>query len=262
MENGSVKPREIDGFSGNVGDVSPKSGDLVATFEFEGFGTVKAVLFPEAAPLGAENFRKLADSGYYTGKTVHRVIKDFMLQGGSENGDGTGGDALVNGGSFGIETAQNARHFYGALSYANASGRNSTQFYIVNCKEPQELDALNRKALLDTMEMYATYAEDAANGMIPKYSDPRYIEHFRFQAQYYREILAFADGASDAIKDAYLKRGGTPMLDGNYTVFGQVYEGFDVIDSISAVKVGRSLSDEASKPIEDIIIKNITVSTV
>ena len=58
----SEKPKEIDGFSGNLSEITLKAGDLIAEFEFEGFGTIKAVLFPEAAPIGVENFKKLADS--------------------------------------------------------------------------------------------------------------------------------------------------------------------------------------------------------
>lgn len=77
----SKKPTEIEGFAGNVTDVSPKSGDLVATFEIEDYGTIKAVLFPEAAPVGVENFQKLCEAGYYKGLTIHRVVKDFMFQG-------------------------------------------------------------------------------------------------------------------------------------------------------------------------------------
>ena len=129
----SNKPADIAGFDGNVTEVAPKSGDLIATFEIEDYGTIKAVLFPQAAPVGVENFQKLCDSGYYEGLKIHRVVSGFMFQGGSLNGNGTGGDAMVNGGKFSIETAQNARHFYGALCYANAGAdNNSTQFYIVN----------------------------------------------------------------------------------------------------------------------------------
>ena len=81
----SEKPKEIADFDGNVKDVTPKSGDLIATIEIEGYGTMKAVLFPEAAPVGVENFQKLCDAGYYDGLKIHRVMKGFMMQGGSAN---------------------------------------------------------------------------------------------------------------------------------------------------------------------------------
>lgn len=253
----SAAPSEIAGFAGNVGEVTPKSGDLIAEIEIEGFGTIKAVLFPEAAPLGVENFQKLADSGYFEGLNIHRVIANFMLQGGSLNGDGTGGDALVNGGSFGIETTQNARHFYGALCYANAQGSNSTQFYIVNDKTPQNLDEIDRQAYLDIIEEGKYYVLESMKANLDLY-----VDYYRYQAQYYQNTLDWFDGASDEIRAAYLERGGTPFLDGNYTVFGQVYEGFDVIDAVSAVEVTYNSGNELSKPVQEIIIKSVTVKTV
>ena len=253
----SAAPPELAGFTGNVGEVSPKSGDLIATFEIEGYGTIKAVLFPEAAPLGVENFRKLADAGFYSGLNLHRVIANFMLQGGSLNGDGTGGDALVEDGSFGIEVTQNARHFYGALCYANAQGSNSTQFYIVNDKTPQDLDDIDRERYLEIIDEGKGYIRDSLAAKLDLYAD-----YYRFQTQYYQTTLDWFDGASDEIRAAYLERGGTPFLDGNYTVFGQVYEGFDVIDAISAAEVTVNSGGEMSKPVQEIIIKSVTVSEV
>lgn len=253
----SVKPKEINGFEGNLTDVSPKSGDLIATFEIEGYGTIKAVLFPEAAPVGVENFQKLCDSGFYKGLKIHRVVEDFMFQGGSTNGDGTGGDAMVNNGLFSIETTQNARHFYGALCYANAGSEfNSTQFYIVNNKEPQDIDAMNPdegQRMVDTdmefiNENYGQYDQDM-------------IDYFLSQVKYNQNMVDFMKYASSEIKDKYKQAGGTPTLDGNYTVFGQVYEGFDVIDTLSACEVADNGSGEISKPVKDIIIKDVTVST-
>lgn len=248
------KPKEINGFLGNTVEVKPKSGDLIATFEIEGHGTIKAVLFPEAAPLGVENFQKLADQGFYKGLTIHRVVDQFMFQGGSTNGNGTGGDAAVNGGSFGIETAQNARHFYGALCYANAGGQNSTQFYIVNNTQEQDLDAFNGTRYREIVEEGKSLIKQAKDAGLTAYE-----ESYRFQTQQYQNTIDFFEGATDGIKELY-KKGGTPSLDGNYTVFGQVYEGFDVIGNISKVEVTDNGSGEVSKPVQTITIKDITVS--
>lgn len=253
----SVKPKEIDGFRGNLEDVAPKSGDLIATFEIEGYGTIKAVLFPEAAPVGVENFQKLCDAGYYKGLKIHRVVSGFMFQGGSANGNGTGGDALVNGGKFSIETAQNARHFYGALCYANAGAdNNSTQFYIVNSKEPEDIDAYGadegQKSVDDAMKDLNENAHQV---------DQARIDSFLKEVKYTQNTVDFLKYATDEIKARYKEKGGTPSLDGNYTVFGQVYEGFDVIDTLSAAEVTDNGSGEKSKPVKDIIIKNVTVST-
>lgn len=242
--------KEIEGFSGNVVDVAPKEGDLIATFEIEEYGTIKAVLFPEAAPVGVENFQKLCEAGYYKDLTIHRVMEDFMFQGGSLNGDGTGGDALVNGGSFGIETAQNARHFYGALCYANAAGQNTTQFYIVNSKT--SLD-----------DQIALYKENVTmcDTYIKAYSGND--EAVRYYNSLKDDLNASIDkfnGYADDVKARYNEKGGAASLDGDYTVFGQVYEGFDVIDSITAVEVTDDGYGNITKPVKDIIIKNVYVS--
>lgn len=265
----SNKPKEIVGFLGNTVEVAPKAGDLIATFEIEGFGTIKAVLFPEAAPMGVENFQKLADAGYYKGLTVHRVIKDFMLQGGSLNGDGTGGDAMVSDdkgdGEFGIETAQNARHFYGALCYANAAGRNSTQFYIVNNKSDTDITDYDFDSYKSTVEQINAIINSAREQGISD-EDMRYALCYAYgqdllsQGQSCQNVLDWLADAPKDIAERYKEMGGTPSLDGGYTVFGQVYEGFDVIDAISAVEVEDNGSGEKSSPVEKIIIKDVTVT--
>ncbi len=253
----SAKPKEIEGFEGNLKDVSPKSGDLIATFEIEDYGTIKAVLFPEAAPVGVENFQKLCDKEFFKGLKIHRVVKNFMFQGGSTNGDGTGGDALVNDGSFGIETAQNARHFYGALCYANAGGQNSTQFYIVNNKQSVDIDSdLPLDAIKSNVEGNLKELNENAATVTKEQADA----YFQQYVQYNQNMADFVENATDVIKSRYKEKGGTPSLDGNYTVFGQVYEGFDVIDKLSAAEVADNGTGEVSKPTKDIIIKNVTVS--
>ena len=241
---------------GNIEEVTVNSGDLVATIEIENFGTIKAKLFPEAAPVGVENFQKLAESGYYQGKTIHRVMQDFMFQGGSLNGNGAGGEAMVNGGSFGVESADNMRHFYGALCYANYQGSNSTQFYIVNNKKQGVFDSDYQyfKSQLEKCNKLIGQAKAAGA------SD--YVSYYTSVKDSLEETIEKYDKTPKNVKELYNKNGGTPQLDGGYTVFGQVYEGFDVIDAISAAEVVDNGMGEASKPVEEIIIKNITVATV
>lgn len=240
---------------GNIDTVTPQSGDLIATFEIEGHGTIKAVLFPDIAPVGVENFQLLCNSGFYKGLTIHRVYKGFMFQGGSTNGDGTGGDAAVNGGSFGIETSDKARHFYGALCYANAAGQNSTQFYIVNTNEKNQFD--NQLKKYD--DIIAECKEIAEKSTIADEKD--YYEYLTAQYTAARSSYAASVEAMDPdLKALYDERGGAQFLDGNYTVFGQVYEGFDVIESISNVEVVDNGSNEKSKPVQTITIKDVTVS--
>ncbi|MDE7229184.1 MAG: peptidylprolyl isomerase [Oscillospiraceae bacterium] len=241
--------------SGNLQEVTPKSGDLIATFEIEGFGTIKAVLFPDIAPVGVENFQKLCNDGFYKGLTIHRVMEGFMFQGGSTNGNGTGGEAAVNGGSFGIETSDNARHFYGALCYANAAGQNSTQFYIVNSNEKNPFDNMI-KQYDDVINEYKKRAAAASSA-----DEKAFYEYYASQYETAREDYKKEVAAMDpALKKLYNERGGAPSLDGDYTVFGQVYEGFDVIQSISKVEVVEDSRNEKSKPVQTIVIKDITVT--
>lgn len=241
---------------GNVDEVTLAKGDLAVEIVVEDFGTIKAKLFPEAAPVGVENFQKLCESGFYKGKNIHRVMSGFMFQGGSLNGDGTGGDALVNGGSFGVEKADNMRHFYGALCYANAAGQNSTQFYIVNNKSQNVFDS--------EIENFKSQV-NACNELIKQYESQGIAEAVTYYKQYKDYFQGFVDKYEkfpENVKALYNQKGGTPQLDGDYTVFGQVVEGFDVIDAVSAVEVAENAAGEQSKPINDIIISDIRVFTV
>lgn len=74
--------------------ITTKVKNPIATMEVEGFGTVKIELYPEKAPNTVKNFIKLANNGFYNGLKFHRIIKDFMIQGGDSEGDGTGNAKL------------------------------------------------------------------------------------------------------------------------------------------------------------------------
>lgn len=94
-------------------------------------GNIKIKLFPEYAPKAVENFIKHGKEGYYDGLIFHRVIKDFMIQGGDPNGNGTGGESIY-GQPFEDEFSKNLYNLRGALSMANSgSNTNGSQFFIV-----------------------------------------------------------------------------------------------------------------------------------
>lgn len=82
-------------------------------------GDMTLKLFPEIAPKTVQNFVELSKKGYYDGITFHRVINDFMIQGGDPTGTGMGGESIY-GGPFEDEFSMNAFNLYGALSMANA----------------------------------------------------------------------------------------------------------------------------------------------
>lgn len=100
-------------------------------------GDIKIKLFPEVAPKACENFKKLASSGYYDGITFHRVIKDFMIQGGDPTGSGCGGQS-VWGKPFEDECSPDvAFDRPGLLAMANAGpGTNGSQFFITTVPTP------------------------------------------------------------------------------------------------------------------------------
>lgn len=100
-------------------------------------GAVKIKLFPEFAPKTVENFLGHAKSGYYNGIIFHRVIQDFMIQGGDPTGTGMGGESIW-GDSFEDEFSDKLFNLRGALSMANAGpNTNGSQFFIVQMKHLQ-----------------------------------------------------------------------------------------------------------------------------
>lgn len=97
-------------------------------------GDIVIQLFPEEAPMTVENFVRLAQKGYYDGVTFHRVISDFMIQGGDPEGTGAGGQSIW-GHNFEDEFSNELFNLRGALSMANAGpNTNGSQFFIVQNK--------------------------------------------------------------------------------------------------------------------------------
>jgi len=95
-------------------------------------GDMKFNLYDDLAPKTVENFVTHAENGYYDGLIFHRVIKDFMIQGGDPTGTGCGGESIPFQDEFNLD----ARNYYGALSMANSGpNTNGSQFFIVQAKE-------------------------------------------------------------------------------------------------------------------------------
>ena len=108
-------------------------------------GDMSFELLPDAAPKAVENFVTHAKNGYYDGLIFHRVIKDFMIQGGDPTGTGCGGESIW-GSPFQDEFNLEARNYYGALSMANSGpNTNGSQFFIVQAKDVPD-------SLLEQME--------------------------------------------------------------------------------------------------------------
>ena len=238
---------------GNVEAINIVDGDKIAEINIEGYGTIKAKLFPDLCPNGVSNFIMLAEQGYYDGLKIHRVLSDTVIQGGSLLGNGMGEKALINDdGEFDVETDPRARHFYGALCYANTNGKNATQFYIVNNKEPQDITKYDPEKIKVAAAAYAELKGQADENS-PAYDKNAYLE------QYYTRLAEMLSEKDTDAASIYMEKGGIPMFDGGYTVFGQVYEGFDVLDAISAAEVQNNAYGEKSRPVKDIIISSVTV---
>lgn len=117
----------------------PEKGEQIVTMETSE-GTLKIRLFPKQAPKTVENFIGLIQKGYYDGLIFHRVIPDFMIQGGDPTGTGTGGASLW-GGKFEDEFSKDLSNIRGALSMANAGpNTNGSQFFIVQADATPWLD--------------------------------------------------------------------------------------------------------------------------
>ena len=175
-------------------------------------GTIKAKLYNDT-PQHRDNFIKLANEGWYNGSPFHRVIKDFMIQGG-QNADGR----LDPGYRVPAEIKDNHFHKKGALAAARQPDQvnpqkasSGSQFYIVQGRVYDE----------KTLDMF-----ESRMGKV-------------FSARQ---------------RQAYQTVGGTPHLDGDYTVFGEVTEGLDIVDKIAVVKTGPG-----DVPVEDVTILSVTV---
>ena len=112
----------------------PDENDIIAVIKTN-MGDISVKLFPEEAPKAVENFTTHAKEGYYDGLIFHRVIKDFMIQGGDPMGTGMGGQSIW-GSPFEDEFDMTLRNFKGALSMANAGpNTNGSQFFIVQASD-------------------------------------------------------------------------------------------------------------------------------
>ena len=210
--------------------IMPEQGEKIAVITVKDYGEIKIKLFPEDAAKGVENFIGLAEMGYYDELIFHRVIPSFMIQGGDPKGNGTGGKSIW-GDKFEGGTSDHLYHFSGAVAYANsgATSTNGSQFYIVNTDDGEySLGGYRRDD--GSIYYYKTFEEAG-------YTQP------------------------ESGQALYREKGGTPSLDGGYTVFGQVFEGMDVVRAIAQVETNQDESNgiPVDKPLTPVIIESIRI---
>ncbi len=191
---------------------APQPEEEIIVMKIKDYGEIKIKLFPDLLPEACENFITLAEQGYYDELIFHRVIENFMIQGGDPKGDGTGGTSCW-GGQFDGGVSSQLIHVPGALAYANSgsTATDASQFYLVTG------EAVSEKLLDDLVENYDMYFTQEA-------------------------------------RQDYTQYGGAPYLDGNYTVFGQVIDGLDLIYQISAVETNAQ-----DKPKKAVYIESVRV---
>lgn len=137
----------------------PKKGEEVGVISTN-YGDIKIRFFPEIAPKAVENFKTHARDGYYDGVTFHRVMNEFMIQGGDPEGSGRGGQSIW-GTPFEDEFDMNYRNIRGALSMANAGpGTNGSQFFIVQ-KTETESDIVSQMKDLGVEQGYPSDVAEA-----------------------------------------------------------------------------------------------------
>lgn len=236
-------------------------------------GVIKLKLY-EDTPLHSDNFTKLVKEKHYDGLLFHRVIDGFMIQGGSSDSrNAEKGKALGMGDlEYTIEAEIRPEHFHekGALCAArqgdavNPEKRSSgEQFYIVQGKTytDEELDRLEQSRLMNAknrlgMKLFQPKREEMRQYMT---AGQRAKADSLVQAIQTEIEARFKDYTAHLIpaekREVYKTMGGTPFLDGEYTVFGEVVEGLDVIDKIAAQKTGAN-----DCPVEDIVILKAKLS--
>lgn len=235
-------------------------------------GDITVRLYDET-PLHRDNFLKLAKEGYYDGTLFHRVIKNFMVQGGDPNSKGAApGVHLGTGGpdyTIPAEFNMNLIHKKGALAAArqgdqvNPEKRSSgSQFYIVTGEvySAGKLTQLERQMAQQQMQGIFDDLVVANRDRILELRKKRdNAGLMALQEELQKQTMAKAKEMgepkyTEAQRQTYTTIGGTPFLDQNYTVFGEVTEGIEVVDKIQLAK-----TQPGDRPVEDIAIISMSV---
>lgn len=181
------------------------------------FGAMIIELY-DATPKHQDNFVKLAEEGFYDSLLFHRVIQNFMVQGGDpDSKDAAKGQALGSGGpgyTIEAEFVDSLIHLKGALAAARTG------------------DAVNPQKRSSGSQFYIVQGQPLTAEMLDRIEAQKGIRYSKEQ------------------REAYMEAGGTPFLDREYTVFGRVVEGLDVLDKIAAVQ-----TDGRDRPVNDVTMK-------
>ena len=236
-------------------------------------GDIVVKLYNET-PKHRENFIKLAQNGTYEGTLFHRVIKDFMIQAGDPESKNAPKGQMLGSGDVGYTIPAEfvyPQYFHkrGALSAARQGDQvnpekasSGCQFYIVTGKVYNDSTLLNMEAQMNNMRFNNAFNALAAKHAKEIYKMRRNNDQEGLMnlqdtliAQVEKQMAGQPEFhfTPEQVK-AYTTVGGTPHLDNEYTVFGEVVEGMDVVDKIQQAKTDRN-----DRPEEDIKIKKVEV---
>jgi len=198
----------------------PEIGEEIAIIKTN-MGDIYIRLFKRDAPDAVENFTTHAKNGYYDNLIFHRVISDFMIQGGDPTGTGMGGESIW-GQTFSDYFTGNLFHFKGALSMANSgSNTNGSQFFVVQA------------------------------GPLKTNTDAEaWLKAHKYDEEVIQNYLN--TGGTPWLDNGHTSPGST---NDGHMVFGQVFKGIDVVDAIAAVDVDNT----SSKPVDDVVMLTIEI---
>ena len=243
LKNTEKKPKKVNVKSSTVDSfvtdgvvknqlAMPKKGEQIVVFHVKDFGVIKCRLFPEAAPNSVKKFINFVKAKKYDDSLFYRVVEDFVVQGGVAYKEKSKDESKKGQ----IELNKTLHHFNGALCVARSESRTKgqgTDFYFVSSRAGKTADFEVIKNQID-----GVYKKDGLN------------------------ITVDFD---EKTKKIYKTKGGRPDLDMQYTVFGQVFEGLDVIEKIANVPKKTPDAKEESRepnstPKDPVVIERVELS--
>lgn len=221
-------------------------------------------------PRHRDNFIRLANAGQYDGTLFYRVIKNFVIQGGSSDSKGAiKGQFIGFGKPVPLESEMLQEHYHkkGALAAPRQPDRvnffkesDISQFYIVQGRKysEKELEVIEKSVNVPIKNaIQRKYYTPEKKAILDSLRKQKKVKEFREIAEKIKQDIAFEWNAngdkvfmSEQKKQDYMQLGGVHHLDKEYTVFGEVVEGLEVIDKIAALP-----TDESDRPLKDVTIK-------
>lgn len=257
----------LDNTTSNVADSLPAGPTLDIKTSL---GDIKIRLYDDT-PQHRDNFLKLANEGFYDGVLFHRVIDGFMVQAGDPDSKTAEKGAMLGSGTPGYTIPAEIvypkhYHKYGAIAAARTADQmnpqresSGSQFYIVTGKKYNEPTLARMQEMAIQKELQAYFMNLQRENMdtiraMRLANDSVGLENLRQELIKKTEANVHPTGMTEEMIRDYTSIGGTPHLDDQYTVFGEVIEGMDVVE-----KIQKAETDAHDRPLEDIKILSVSV---